>query len=138
MKPTQAKNSVLSFLLLFLAVTVYQCASPPSSAEWQQINKELIKQHNLTERELSGLPQPAVASNLVEGKVKSLDSLATTTLHPGVAAKIFWGNGNMTSLLQLQPGAKIPDESLPAVIFLYVPLGSSSTVELFAGLALNC
>ena len=114
---------LISSVMLLLVMSLSQCTSS-SLPEWQQKNKELIKHHNLTERELSAIPASSVESNLELGKVKGLDSLARATLHPGVTAKIFWGSGNLVSILQLEPNAKIPEEVLTADRFVFVLEGS--------------
>ena len=92
--------------------------------EWQRINEKLIKEHNLKERTITGLPTGNVASNLEIGKVTNLDSLVAATLYPGVQAKFFWGSGNMLCVLTLQPNAQIPEEVLPADRFVFVQNGS--------------
>jgi gluconolactonase len=124
MKSTLTRNIVFSNYMLLLLLIFSRCNNPSSLPEWQQKNKELIKEYNLTERKLSGIPDSPVESNLELGKVKGLDSLASATLHPGVNAKIFWGNGNMVSTLQLEPNAKIPEEVLTADRFVFVLEGS--------------
>ena len=123
MKLTRSRKITYGTLLILLVVCLCRCTST-SSPEWQKKNKQLIKQYNLTERELSGLPESSVESNLESGKVKGLDTLASATLHPGITAKIFWGSGNMVSTLQLEPNAKIPDEVLTADRFVFVLEGS--------------
>ena len=102
-------------------VALIQCTPVP---EWQKKNKELIKQYSLSGRELSGLPDTKIVSNLKPGKVTSLDSISTTSLYPGVKAKIYWGTGTMTGILQLDPNAEIPEEVLPSDRFLFVVEGS--------------
>jgi len=123
MKSTLTKNIAFSSFMLLLVMSLSQCTSS-SLPEWQQKNKELIKQHNLTERELSGIPAVSVESNLESGKVKGSDTLVSATLYPGITAKIFWGSGNMVSMLQLEPNAKIPEELLTADRFVFVMEGS--------------
>lgn len=108
--------------LLVTALLVLHCSAPEPA--WQKVNNELIKKHNLTVRELSNLPANAVESNLEAAKVKSLDSLAQAELYPGIKAKIFWGVGTQANVLQLEPGAKIPEETLPADRFMFVLEGS--------------
>jgi gluconolactonase len=110
---------------IFLVLT--HCSSDSGSeTEWGKKNKKLIKQYNLTMRELSGLPDPGVESNLLPAKVTSIDSLVNVALHPGVEAKMFWGSGILVSKLSLEPNAKIPEEVLPADRFLFVLEGSVS------------
>ena len=123
MKSTLPKIIAFSSLILLLVTSLCRCSSP-SLPEWQQKNKDLIKQYNLAERELSDLPEPAVESNLESGKVKGSDSLAIANLYPGITAKIFWGSGNMVSILHLEPNAKIPEEILTADRFVFVLEGS--------------
>jgi gluconolactonase len=131
-KPTQPKaimSSTLTNKILFnglLAVNLIgltQCTST-SGPEWQKKNKELIAQHNLTVRELSGLPKTMIESNIEPAKVKSLNNLDSIVLYPGVNARIFWGSGTMISVLQLEPGAQIPEQVSPADRFVFVLEGS--------------
>jgi gluconolactonase len=123
MKLKFLRNITGNSLLILLAVCFYQCSSS-SSPEWQQKNNELIEQYNLAEKNLPGLPAPGVASNLEPGKVKRLDSLTNAALYPGVTARISWGTGNMLSLLELEPNAKIPEETLTEDRFVFVLEGS--------------
>ena len=124
MKSTFSKYIVQTGVCMMLVFGLSQCSSTSSLPEWQQKNEELIRQHNLNKRELSGITEPAVESNLESGKVKGSDSLASVTVHPGITAKIFWGSGNMVSTLQLEPNAKIPEEVLMADRFVFVLEGS--------------
>jgi len=123
MKLTLVNKIIFSGLLAAIVIALTNCSSG-LVAEWEKKNKELIKQHELTVRELSGLPKTSIESNLEEGKVKSLDSLANAELYPGVNAKVFWGTGTMVSTLQLEPNAKIPEEVLSADRFVFVLEGS--------------
>lgn len=123
LKSIPAKNISVCSLLFTMAICLTNCKSG-TEPEWLVKNKALIKQYNLSERTVSGIPETTIESNAEQGKVKSLDSLAPVLLHPGVSAKIFWGNGNMVSSLQLEPNAKIPEEILPADRFVFVLEGS--------------
>jgi gluconolactonase len=123
MKLIRSKKIAYGTLLILQVVCLCRCTST-SSPEWQKENQQLIKQYNLSARELSGLPESSVESNLESGKVKGLDTLASVALHPGITAKIFWGTGNMVSILQLEPNAKIPEEVLTADRFVFVLEGS--------------
>jgi gluconolactonase len=109
-------------MILFpIMVVMVQCVNGP---KWQEKNDELITQHNLAKRELAGLPESLIRSNLNEEQVKSLDSIGTTQLYPGVNANIFWGSGITVARLQLEPNAEISEEVLPADKFLFVIDGS--------------
>ena len=123
MKPTLTNRIISPGMLVLILIVMAQCTSAP---EWQKKNNELIKQYSLTERQLTGLPKTKVVSNLQAGKVTSLDSIATTTLYPGVTAKLYWGTGTMTGVLQLDPNAQIPEEVLPVDRFLFVLEGEVS------------
>ena len=118
------KKKIISAGLLAIAVIFFtQCTSAP---EWKSKNDGLIKQYSLTARELPGLPGTKINSNLKAGKVASLDSIASTELYKGVDAKLYWGHGTMTGVLQLKPNAQIPEEVLPTDRFLFVMEGEVS------------
>jgi gluconolactonase len=121
MKPTLTKKVIFPGLLVLILVILAQCTSAP---EWQKKNNELIKKYSLTGRQLSGLPNTKVISNLEPGKVTSLDSITSTVLYPGVNAKIYWGSGTMAGILQLEPNATIPEEVIPSDQFIFVLEGS--------------
>jgi len=121
MKPTLTKKVIFPGLLVLILVILAQCTSAP---EWQKKNNELIKKYSLTGRQLSGLPNTKVISNLEPGKVTSLDSITSTVLYPGVNAKIYWGSGTMAGILQLEPNAIIPEEVIPSDQFIFVLEGS--------------
>lgn len=114
---------VCSFLLLTLVGLLTHCTSSTESA-WHKINAELIKQYNLTQREITGLPKTTLASNLEPAQVISLDNLASAELHPGVEAQMFWGTGILLATLQLAPHATISEEELPADRLVFVLDGS--------------
>ncbi|HEU5292967.1 MAG TPA: SMP-30/gluconolactonase/LRE family protein [Cyclobacteriaceae bacterium] len=109
----------------FLAVAIsFTHCTRSTEASWQAENDKLIKQHNLTVRELTGLPYASLKSNLEPSKVTSLDSLVSTELYPGVNASMFWGTGIVVTKLQLAPHATIPEETLPGDRIVFVLLGS--------------
>jgi gluconolactonase len=112
-------------MLALSLIALTQCTNTSGSEpEWQKKNKELIAKHDLTMRELSGLPKTTIESNMEPAKIKSLENLDSTMLHPGVNAKIFWGSGTMVGVLQLAPNVQIPEEVLPADRFVFVLEGS--------------
>ena len=121
MKQQSAKIIILAGLTVMIAITLSQCTKAP---EWQKKNKDLIKQYALVERQLTGLPKIKLESNLDPGIVTNLDNISNTTLCPGVEAKIYWWSGTMVAVLQLKPGAKIPEEVLPSDRFVFVLEGS--------------
>ena len=120
MKSTLTNKIICSGLLAIIVIVLTQCTSSSSGPEWQKKNKELIAEHKLTVRELSGLPKNSIESNIEEAKVKSLDNLDSIMLQPGVNAKIFWGSGTMVGVLQLTPNAQIPEKHYqPTGLYLY-------------------
>jgi gluconolactonase len=122
MKKTLMKRIILPGLLLasFLMMLT-QCTSKP---EWQKKNNELIKQYALTGRSLTGVPNTKIVANLGDGKVSNLDALPNTTLYLGVNAKLYWGNGSLAGILDLEPNAQIPEEVLSSDRFVFVMEGS--------------
>jgi gluconolactonase len=104
-----------------ILMTMAHCTRTP---EWQAKNEELITKYDLTKRELSGVPEPSIESDLGPGAVTNLESLPQVQLHPDVRARISWGTGVMLSILDLAPNAEIPEEVLPADRFVFVLEGS--------------
>ena len=126
-------NKIAFYGLFVIAlVDLADCTSSSGSEpSWQKKNEELIKQHKLDKKKLTGLPQTTVTSNLEAAKVTGLGSLDSIAIYPGVNAKFFWGTGTMVAVLQFAPGAKIPEELLPADRFAFVLEGSIE--QLIAG-----
>lgn len=123
MRTPLTNKIVINGLLVISLIALTRCSSV-SSSDWQEKNEELIEKYDLKVRQLSGVPNTTVVSNLEDARVKSLDSLQTAALHAGVQAKVFWGTGNLIAVLQLEPGAKIAEEVLPADRFVFVLEGS--------------
>lgn len=123
MRTPLTNRIVINGLLVISLIILTNCSSV-SPAEWDEKNQELIKKYDLKPRQLSGVPGTTIASNLEAAKVNGLDSLETAVLYEGVQAKIFWGTGNLIAVLQLEPGAKIAQETLPADRFVFVLEGS--------------
>jgi len=125
MRSTLTNETFFKGLLVLSLFSLTQCTSTSGpGAEWTKKNEELIAEHKLAVREVSGLPTNSIQSNIEEAKVKSLDNMDSTTLYPGVIAKMFWGTGNMVAVIQLAPNAQIPEETLPAGRFVVVLEGS--------------
>jgi gluconolactonase len=125
MRSTLTSKFIFKGLLALSLIGLTQCTSTSGpEPEWSAKNKELIAEHKLTVREISGLPKSSIESNIEAAKVKSLDNMDSIVLHPGVTAKLFWGTGNMVAVLQLAPNAQIPEETLPADRFVFVMEGS--------------
>lgn len=123
MKSIFKKTILLVGLMATAVIMLTQCTSAP---EWKAKNDGMIKQYSLTGRKLTGLPETKVNSNLEAGKVTSIESISATELYTGVKAKLYWGQGTMTGILQLEPNAQIPEEVLLADRFLFVMEGEVS------------
>lgn len=121
----QGFNKIFFYSILYttFAIAVTGCQSE-AGAEWQKLNQQLISKHNLKVRNLSGLPNNEIKSNLKDGQVASMDKLDSVELYPGVKVRMFWGTGTMVSVLELAPNAKIPEEELQAERFAFVLKGS--------------
>src|SRR5690606_27200546 len=119
LKPTKTMNwksskGIFKSILLVVTIFVMVHCKKSSVPDWQEINEKLITEHNLTVRELSDLPNNNIESNLEAGNVQNLDKLAKLELSEGVNAKIFWGTGNMVSVVEMNPNSQIPETVLPA------------------------
>jgi gluconolactonase len=108
-------------LMAVVLIILTQCTPVP---EWQKVNKGLIKEYGLNVREIPGLVKTGIESNLEPGQVTSLDNLTNTVLYPGVNAKLYWGKGTMSGIIQLEPNASIPEEVLSVDRFVFVLEGS--------------
>ena len=115
------RRLILPGLLVLVAIFFIRCSSSP---DWKKTNKDLIKEYALTERKIPGLPKTKISSNLEPGKVSSLDNIAATELSPGVSARLYWGSGTMTALLELEPGAEIKEETLASERLVFVLEGT--------------
>lgn len=113
-------SSVLLTVMVFAFIQCKQSNTP----EWQGINQELIGQHNLSVRELTDLPNNDIESNLEAGKVKNLNKVDSLELSKGVHAKIFWGTGNMVSVVEMAANTEIPETVLPSDCFIFVQKGA--------------
>lgn len=121
MKAKTFINTILPGLLSVSLLLLTQCTGKP---EWGKTNDELIKQYSLTGRKLTGVPDTKINSNLEPGKVTKLENLNSTSLYPGVGAKLYWNSGALAGILNLEPNAVIPEEVLTSDRFVFVMEGS--------------
>ncbi len=110
--------------LLSIILILNSSCNSSVKPKWEKRNTELIEQYGLTVKELPDLPSSSVTPNLEVGTPANIQNLESVQLYPGVMAKIFWGNGNLVSVLELEPNSTIPKENLPADRFLIVTEGS--------------
>lgn len=109
--------------ILLILNSIYSC-NTTSRPEWEERNNELIKEYGLNVRELPNQPSTGINPNLDMGTAKNLQLLDSVKLFDGVIAKIFWGNGNLVSVLEFAPNTTIPSEKLSTNRFLIVMQGS--------------
>ena len=108
---------------LLLLISIYSCNST-SQPEWEQRNNELIEEYGLKVREFPNLPFEGVNPNLEVGTAQNLRDLDSIQLYPGVLAKMFWGNGNLVSVLDISPNTTVPSSTLTADRFLIIMDGT--------------
>lgn len=113
----------LPSLLSIILILSWGCDSSVKP-KWEKRNTELIEEYGLTVKELPDYPSTSVEPNLEVGTFSNLQNLDSLQLYPGIMAQIFWGKGNLVSVLELEPNSSIPKENLPADRFLIVTEGS--------------
>jgi len=96
------------------------CADRP---DWAAKNEKLIAAQNLPVRSRADIPEVRLKPSLADGVVTPVSSLPETELAPGVKARLYWGKGNLVAWLTFDPGAKIPEEALPAERIMVVTKG---------------
>ena len=120
MKQYLSRHTVLLYFA-FVSIFVTACRSTEG---WQGKNEELLKKYGLSAIATDFIPETGIEPSLEIGQIKSVDSLKTQEIHPGVSAKVFWNAGAMTAMLNLEPNAIIPEEMLPADRLYLVMEGS--------------
>ncbi|MFD2099657.1 SMP-30/gluconolactonase/LRE family protein [Flagellimonas iocasae] len=123
MKSLFAKN-LHALLVPVTALTLLSACKNSNTPEWFEKNQELISQHQLEVKTLTDLPENGIAPNLKVGEAVNLNSLDLIEIQPGVSGKIFWSEGTLTSVLDLEANAVVEEEELPADRFLFVLDGS--------------
>ncbi len=118
MEPNLSLKPYKIFYLIILALIFIQCR--PSGPDWEKENLTLIQKYQLTERQISGLPNTSFVSNLAPAQVTNLSNVDSLELHPGVQAKVIWGSGTMMAELLLDPQAQIPEETSDVDRFILI------------------
>lgn len=113
--------------ILLLLISIYSCNST-SRPEWEERNNELIKEYGLNVRGLPNQPSTGINPNLEVGNAENIEGLDSLQLYPGVMAKMFWGNGNLVSVLELAPNITVPNEKLNEDRFLIVMEGTINLI----------
>ena len=109
--------------IILILISIYSC-NTTSRPEWEKRNNELIKEYGLNVRELPNQPSTGINSNLEVGTAQNLQRLDSLELYPGVMAKMFWGHGNLVSVLELAPNITVANENLTEDRFLIIMEGT--------------
>jgi gluconolactonase len=108
---------ILSAALLFLAAA---CTEKPA---WTAKNDELITAQKLSVRTRDDIPAVGLTPSLADGAVTPILSVPEIALAPGVKASFYWGKGNLVAWLKMDPGAALPEETLPSERIMVVMRG---------------
>ena len=103
-----------AILVLFAAAVVFGAAACSKKPDWTAKNDGLIAAQSLSVRTRDDIPAVRLKPSLADGVVTPIAALPEIVLAPGVKARIYWAKGNLVAWLTLDPGAKIPEEALPA------------------------
>ena len=118
------RRSPLRPILALLAAGIFflpaACAKSP---DWAAKNDKLIAGRSLPVRSRADIPVIRLKPSLADGVVTPSASLPETVLAAGVKARIYWGKGNIVAWLTFDPGATIPEETLPAERIMVVAKG---------------
>lgn len=120
MKKLSLVPSFRKGLFVVLLVLSVNCIAKPS---WWKTNKTVIDKYELTVRKRSDIPDTGVTPNIEPGQVTCLQDIAQIELYPDVSAKIYWGHGALVSIANLEAGAEMPRETLPANRFVFIMEG---------------
>ncbi|HSA95146.1 MAG TPA: gluconolaconase, partial [Acidobacteriota bacterium] len=110
-------------LALFAAGLVIGAAACSKKPDWAAKNKALIAAQNLAVRARADIPEVRLKPHLADGVVTPLASLPEIAVASGVKARLYWGKGNLIARLAFDPGAKVPEEILPAERIMVVMKG---------------
>jgi gluconolactonase len=122
-RPVRALAAIAAGFLILSAA----CAERPA---WSAKNAGLIAAQHLPVRTRADIPAARLKPSLADGVVTPILSVPESTLAPGVKASFYWGKGNLVAWLTFDPGAAIPEETLPAERVMAVMKG---TIEQLVG-----
>ncbi len=111
-------TAVVTALLVFSG-----CANKNEPA-WMKVNKQLVKEHGITERQRDDMVDTGIVSNLDAGKVTNISQLPEVEFAPGVKGRMYWGKGALVNWMVMEPGSEIPKETLNAERLLVMVKGS--------------
>lgn len=93
--------------------------------KWVNRNAGYIEEHGLTSRERE-IPAPDVPIELEAGAVYATADLPAIEIAPGVRASVSWGRGTLMEWLEMEPGARYPEQRQPGELITAVQAGSAA------------
>lgn len=87
---------------------------------WNKVNENIIEEFNVSVRTRSDIPKTNLVSNIGSGEVHNIMELPSIELSEGVFAKAYWGQGNLVSLVTLEPNATLQKETISGERFMFV------------------
>jgi gluconolactonase len=112
--------TILAYLSAGALIFLPACVQRP---EWASKNEKLIADQKIAVRTRDDIPSVKRPASLADGTVINLATLPQVELAPGVKARMYWGKGNLVAWLNIDPGAVIPEEILPAERIMVVMEG---------------
>ncbi len=116
----QTARPILALLAAGIFFLPAACAKKP---DWAAKNEQLIVGQNLPVRTRADIPAVKLKPSLADGVVTPVVAVAETVLAPGVKSTLYWGKGDLVAWLTFDPGATIPEETLPAERIMVVMKG---------------
>ena len=113
-------RAVVALLIAGVLFWPAACAKKP---DWAAKNERLIAEQKIAVRTRADIPAARLKPGLPDGAVTPLASLPEIPLAPGVKARLYWGKGNLVAWLTFDPGAALPEETLPAERIMVVMKG---------------
>jgi len=115
-------------VLLAAAAVLFSSAACAKKPDWAAKNEKLIAAQNVAVRTRADIPAVRFEPRLADGVATPATSIPEIALAPGVKARIYWGKGNLVAWLTFEPGAAIPEETLPAERIMVVTKGEIGQV----------
>ena len=113
------------YLCASLAGVLLVTGCSSSTPEWAARNQRVIDEFKITGRTRQ-LPDLRVPLFLVPGQPVENAALPNATLAPGVVARLAWGRGALLELVDMQPGAVYPQQTLGEELIVIVRDGSAT------------
>src|SRR5512137_475330 len=120
---SRARSQSRTIVLVAVAAALILPAACANKPDWAAKNEKLIAAQNIAVRTRADIPAVRLEPRLADGVATPAASIPEVSLAPGVKARIYWGKGNLVAWLTFDPGAAIPEETLPAERIMVVMKG---------------